>query len=314
MALLTGPLLSLEAHGSVGGVITYRVNKRRKQAETTPFHADAKTYSQLNQRIKYLTATHEWNWLTPLEKAVYIGLSKRKNITGFNVMMSRQLKLLRQGYVHQLLLARHRTAATIADKSGYGLTATRYGTSYWEGLLGGSILFDGIDDYLSTPHNAALDFPLNNFSIELLIFLTTTGIEQTVMQKRAPATTGYVITIGAPNRIALYLEGPNGYCYRQSATPLKLAQWYHVMFSVDRANDNIDCYINGALDNGAFTKSAGWTPTQNIGNTSNIIWGYPAFDFLYLHGALDLMTTWQHTIDLRIADSRYAIPWSPFRT
>jgi hypothetical protein len=80
-------------------------------------------------------------------------------------------------------------STTIIDSSGYGHSMTANNgaqTSTAQSVYGGSsILFDGVNDYVSTPNDTAFDMHAGAFTIEALVYLNSylSGAEQTLIGK-----------------------------------------------------------------------------------------------------------------------------------
>ena len=68
MAKLNGPLLSVNAHGSIAKRITYSKRYTGNQVRFQRANKDANTSSQQTQRALFLEALEKWNSLTPSEK------------------------------------------------------------------------------------------------------------------------------------------------------------------------------------------------------------------------------------------------------
>jgi hypothetical protein len=70
MANLTGPLLSIGAHGSFGP-ICFQKGRKRYRAISKPFPTQPDTFEQLVVRANFAQAHHVWNTLTDWEKYLW---------------------------------------------------------------------------------------------------------------------------------------------------------------------------------------------------------------------------------------------------
>jgi len=68
MAKLKGPLLSINAHGSIGKRLTYSQRSSGNQVRFQRANKDANSASQQTERALFLEALGKWNSLTNSEK------------------------------------------------------------------------------------------------------------------------------------------------------------------------------------------------------------------------------------------------------
>jgi len=71
MAKLQGPLLSVNAHGSIAKRITYSKRASGNQARFQRANKDANTSSQQTQRSLFLEARDKWLLLTDAQKELW---------------------------------------------------------------------------------------------------------------------------------------------------------------------------------------------------------------------------------------------------
>jgi len=71
MAKLKGPLLSVNAHGSIGKRLTYSKRPSGNQARFQRANHDANTSSQQTQRTLFLEAIGKWNSLTDEQQELW---------------------------------------------------------------------------------------------------------------------------------------------------------------------------------------------------------------------------------------------------
>jgi hypothetical protein len=91
MAKLTGPLLSLDASGTVAGTLTFAKWKGRNYARQRVIPANPKSASQLGVRSMMSFLAKQWTNLTSGEKASYATAAAAKAISPFNQFVSENL-------------------------------------------------------------------------------------------------------------------------------------------------------------------------------------------------------------------------------
>lgn len=93
MAKITGGLLSENARGSIGGVITYQGRKTFRHVHRKSEPRDPQTAAQRHYRDKFASIVALWQSLSPAEKQVYEDLSPQyNNNPGYNVFLTIKLK------------------------------------------------------------------------------------------------------------------------------------------------------------------------------------------------------------------------------
>lgn len=91
MTRLKAPLLSLEAHGTIGDTITFRRRGGITIAERKPIPTDPETTAQLTQRGAFKDAVAAWHALTEEEQAEYRALGKKVGLTGYQYFVQEYL-------------------------------------------------------------------------------------------------------------------------------------------------------------------------------------------------------------------------------
>lgn len=87
MAKLDGPLMSMGASGSIGGVLTFGSNKGRPFVRRLVIPANPKTAAQKGVRSMMAWASKEWSQLSDADKATWETLATQLNISPFNAFM-----------------------------------------------------------------------------------------------------------------------------------------------------------------------------------------------------------------------------------
>jgi len=86
MAKTKGSLFSVEAHGTIGNVLTYQGRKVFQQTHKKAIPIDRKTPAQIADRLLFANAVAGWQALTQEQKKVYNDMSMHYgNIPGFNI-------------------------------------------------------------------------------------------------------------------------------------------------------------------------------------------------------------------------------------
>ena len=91
MAILKGPLHSIEAHGSVAKQIVFKKTNGRNVATVYSTPGSVKPFfpnsSQQEKRARYGAAVGYWQSLTSDEKAIYATRAKNENYSGWNLFL-----------------------------------------------------------------------------------------------------------------------------------------------------------------------------------------------------------------------------------
>jgi len=120
-----------------------------------------------------------------------------------------------------------------------------------------ALSFDGIDDYVSVPHNASLN--LGNFTFEAWINLTSASGALTILSKgdgSNGAITNYIFNVGANSnnsKLGLFAGG----AWYSATTTLSTGIWYHAAVIV--SGTAVTFYLNGVSDGTATLSVAMYT-------------------------------------------------------
>ena len=87
MVKVVGPLFSIEAHGTLGDILSYQRGFGKHRVTVKPDHRDAETEAQLEQRTKFQTAVAYWHTLTPPQKAEYTATADPMQMTGYQYVL-----------------------------------------------------------------------------------------------------------------------------------------------------------------------------------------------------------------------------------
>ena len=145
-------------------------------------------------------------------------------------------------------------STVITDSSGSPKTVTAVGNaqiSTAQSKFGGaSIAFDGNGDYLTLASNPNLALGSGDFTIEMWVYSTATGVVQNFLDARA-SSTGYAVQKNPSNEITFYSEVAGSFIVNAALTA---NQWVHV--AIVRSSGTITLYLDGtSADTGANTSN-----------------------------------------------------------
>lgn len=183
-----------------------------------------------------------------------------------------------------------------ADASGHGLSGTlTNGPTFAAGKYGNAVALDGVNDFVNLGNPTALQLT-GSMTVSAWVYVSAfPSDDAAVVSKRTSAESGYQLDLTkdtGPRTIGFKLTtNTGGAMFRYGATPLQLNTWYHIAGVYNAANQTLDVYLNGALDNGQLT---GTVSSSQQNSTANVNIGRRAgntgFEF---SGRID---------DVRIAD------------
>ena len=151
------------------------------------------------------------------------------------------------------------SGTTWTDLSGNGNTGTLVNGVSYSGTDGGSLSFDGVNDYIST-QNYDLDFGTQSFSLCALVNSNSISSAQKIINKGQSTsfpsgTVGYSIRFfNSAARFSVW-DGTN--LANISSSTLQSNTWYHIVGVCNRTTGSSDLYINGLLINSANIQSLG---------------------------------------------------------
>ncbi|HTA63021.1 MAG TPA: LamG-like jellyroll fold domain-containing protein [Bacteroidia bacterium] len=156
-----------------------------------------------------------------------------------------------------------------------------------QGIPAEALNFDGVDDNVSIPNNAALNI-INAITIES--WIKTTGSptsEQYIITKNDDSYYVGLNVAGAVGQVSFYLNGVSSSWLYSSSTTLNDNNWHHVGCTYDGSTMSI--YVDGALDN-----SIALTGTINTG-ISNVYLG-SRNNNQFFQGSMDEFRIWNRAL------------------
>lgn len=162
------------------------------------------------------------------------------------------------------------------DDTGNNSTGNVEGSQCQCGILGESLFFDGVDDYIQFEGNINEYFKANNFTISFYFKPSTTAPNTVLLAKYESCSdeTGLIMRYGHGGSVAVSLKGVTGSENRLNATLKSQSCWIHL--ALVRRGSAIELYEDGVLigehDNGVrntdITSSSPLTVGKGLCNTS----------------------------------------------
>ena len=143
------------------------------------------------------------------------------------------------------------------DLSGNGNNGTLTNGPTFNSSNIGSIVFDGVDDYVKPPNSTT--FQLTNFTFSSWVKTTIADTNQFIIDCSSNAALGfgYSYRITSSNTIRFWAYSAQ--YYLDSISTLSTNTWYNIVVSYDNSTSTQKIYINNVLDNssmvGSFTTS-----------------------------------------------------------
>ena len=143
------------------------------------------------------------------------------------------------------------------DLSGNGNNGTLTNGPTFNSSNIGSIVFDGVDDYVKPPNSTT--FQLTNFTFSSWVKTTIANTDQFIIDCSSNAALGfgYSYRITSSNTIRFWAYSAQ--YYLDSISTLSTNTWYNIVVSYDNSTSTQKIYINNVLDNssmvGSFTTS-----------------------------------------------------------
>ena len=147
------------------------------------------------------------------------------------------------------------SGTTAVDASGHGITGTlTNGPTFTPGKNGNAVTLDGVNDYVNLGNPTALQFT-GSMTVSAWVYASSFPVDDAaVVSKRTAGEVGFQLDITkdtGPRTIGFKLTNSSGgQMFRYGATTLQLNTWYYITGVYNAANQSLDVYLNGALDNG----------------------------------------------------------------
>ena len=282
MAKTTGPLISLDAHGSLAKTLNYSSRRSGPQCRKYNKPTGVPSAKQRGQRrlTEFLVA--QWQNMSAADKATWAenaGASKY-NLPAYHYFLREAQRDL---YTHTGLCGywhcNEIVGGKVLDLSGNGnhgslgpsFPSNRPRlTSSENNRLGSALLYDGVDEFFHKTSPRNLDLT-GDFSLEAIIYPTKSGTRQDIISKEKYVSggenSGYNLRRTYDNKFAfvVYNDGLNQITSDAKATN----KWYHLVGVLRGTTAYL--YINNvAISTGGFDSPKANTNPFTVGKASLI--------------------------------------------
>jgi hypothetical protein len=176
------------------------------------------------------------------------------------------------------------------DKSGNSNNGTLTNGPTFSSENGGSIVFDGSNDYVISNVGTTLDIGTTiSVTFSCWIKYTTSATNYTGLVAKATVgnNTGVQMLLynnklscevaSTPSNFISPLTGLVG------TTTLNTGQWYNTILTVNRSNNTVSAYVNGVLES---SQSNAAVSTSNLTSGTNLLIGSERNSSLFLNGKI----------------------------
>ena len=178
------------------------------------------------------------------------------------------------------------TGTTWTDLSGSGNNGTLTNGPTFDSANGGSLVFDGVNDYVSTP------LSLGGYTA----FTLAAWIKTTTASKEVVSTYGvtniFEFWINPNKTISIYTYSGASTTYRASSTVVGTGSWVYCVGTYN-ATTTLNMYINGVLDNGALT---GTIPAFVNSGSSTVVIGNVNSGSFYFNGSISQVSIYNRAL------------------
>lgn len=299
MAKPKSPLLSLEAHGTIGDTLTFQKRGLAPLVRKKPIPANPKSLPQIYQRWLYEDYAYLWTQQSQANHQLYATAGSRFHLTGYQYWLKFMLTHLPNIAGWWKL---DEKSGTITYDSSRNLNhGTIFGASPTTGIVDGALYFDGLNDRVTLPNTPSFHTAFNSsWTLEFTFTKHVLGIMAQLFDK--PFTSHispwyqFKVFCQANNAIlaiiyntaASYYLGPvYPTWYATADTP------YHIAVSADIQAPYLKLYINGKLESQDLT-SIGTYTNFNTGATLGRLHNVATY---HHNGLIDNAILWTPAID-----------------
>jgi len=189
----------------------------------------------------------------------------------------------------------------VVDVSKYSNNGTAINGAFYNssGKFGGAYQFDGVDDYINTTISSNANFLNNTFSVSLWFKTTQTGLSVPI-GKGADGSTGgwqFGLNFVTVNKIVFRTKNSAGTValVRETSSTLNDGNWHYIVAvattnSSGTSGQNIELYLDGALNEGALTNSLASAMTSDTVQIGRRPTG------LNFNGSIDEVRIWNRSL------------------
>jgi len=262
MAKLTGPLMSLEARGSLGPGLTYSERESGSQVRIQQKQVIPKpSFASTDNQSLYRLIIARWNSFTQNQQDVYNEEVKTENlqISGWNLFVKKAMlnplvylglagywTFNREGSGTVLDISKNGNHGTL--EPNYPAVAPKYVESK-NSRMRKALSFNGVHNYVSVPHSVSLDaYPI---TIGTWVKKDITNTSGGIIQKYLSGIfDGYMIFIATSRVKAWYWKDSSNHVRMDAAATdggVIDSNWHYITFVVDSSGGKI--FIDGVLKN-----------------------------------------------------------------
>lgn len=291
MTKLKAPLLSLEAHRTLGDSLTFQKRRGVSFVRQKPIPSQPNSLSQSYHRWLYQDYVYLWHALSAAAKAQWAAEARPFRLTGFNYYMSQKLLTLPDiagmWYLDEIV------GGTTPDSSENTNTGTVYGASVQGGRIHQSLSFDGLNDRVQIPYSSSLAIT-DAITLEAFVYIVASGAHGLICKRIQGIGSDWQFILNADDTIACDVNFPvAGWVSLDGVTPLSHQTWHHVAFTYDRSF--LRLFSDGQPD-GAPVAHTEVLPTNSIPLTLARYW----IDAYCFEGRLDHAVIWSTALPLAL--------------
>lgn len=158
------------------------------------------------------------------------------------------------------------------DLSGNSNNGTLINGPTYSSDNGGSIVFDGTNDYVDVSGTESLNAPMSiDFTLSVWMYPTKTDNWQGVLNKNRSTSTHIGLFLSSSNQF-IFGSGPSDGSANLAGSTFSANNWYHVVL-VQTTNTSREIYINGSLDvtkTSSFGTNSSGSETFRLGQATGV--------------------------------------------
>jgi hypothetical protein len=188
---------------------------------------------------------------------------------------------------------------TVAHDSAGDNDGNIYGAQWTDGMIGGALDFDGVNDYIDT---TSADLGLTGAdTITISLWINPRGSGgsdvQIVSDYEKGSTWGWMLEFSADNEFRATNIGSPATSRRRVSSVLSLNQWHHVVAVIYPDDRYPEIYVDGLPDNNPYP--SGSAPTQLYRGSGNVIIGRQSTPAeRYFNGTLDDVRVYERALSV----------------
>lgn len=231
----------MEAHGTIGGALTFQSSTKRKFVREKPELPYSLTLGQQYQRWLYEDYAYLWKQQTVTTQSEYRSAGVRFHLTGFQYWMKYHLTNLPD--IAGMWHLDEKAGAVAVDFSKNAYHGTVIGASPAAGVIDGSLLSDGLNDRVDFGICPAI-LSADEGTCELFVNIVSLKVDGRFFEIGTGITNRIAMMLSA-NQIIAYNDILNANRWIPSAIFPTLGDWYHILFTF--SSSGINLFIQGDL-------------------------------------------------------------------